>query len=692
MQLEKLNFNSKAKWAGIFFIVQSLLICFIPSYRYTFYLYIFLFLTGEIFYRKIIPDVMNPQKYIWLFSPLVGILIILIIGSYLIAYNASIKYLILLPIASLLFNLWHYRTFKFKDYWINSQLKNNSKLIVYNNLLILTLIVAPIILILTAPAGIAETSTPFRVGPDAALYTRMTQYLLDGGTWLAATARSPEYQGMELGDITKFTNSTMDWPFLYFYRWGLTTFQICNVLLNGLDHAYRTSFTSMIVPHLFLMGLIFYWLREKFKLGLYFSLLGAIGFTFNVNILNLWFEGFYGNMFSLFLYCFVYLLITIKLSNNDIPKKDTQKFFLLTALIFAAILVSYGEGLLFVLPCLLFLNVLSDIVIRRVFDYKLYLFLSLSLLLGVLIILPCQFLIDWFLISLKQTFQEGGNGYTQPYWALLNEILGFNNIYQHFSLENIALSLKRSAANNLITISSSVFILFILSRSFNKKISIFYLNAYFLLLIFFIFMYYKSPNNNYGFMKMYIFLLPILFVYFWRGICLFFINKQGIKVITSFTIIIILHSLTYVHSYSLNSVLVNKKFISEHRDMKDLKITNAVVLPLVSTEYITVLPSILAGVYFTNAWDKISITKVPQYSKYLEHKIYLLIEKNLYLEYKFEPKSIVYEGPYLMVIDSGHMVKDSLAGDLFDLSKINSKDIIDNLDISNIPPNSIAKE
>jgi hypothetical protein len=45
-----------------------------------------------------------------------------------------------------------------------------------------------------------------------------------------------------------------------------------------------------------------------------------------------------------------------------------------------------------------------------------------------------------------------------------------------------------------------------------------------------------------------------------------------------------------------------------------------------------------------------------------------------------------------MVIDSGHMVKDSLAGDLFDLSKINSKDIIDNLDISNIPPNSIAKE
>jgi hypothetical protein len=163
-------------------------------------------------------------------------------------------------------------------------------------------------------------------------------------------------------------------------------------------------------------------------------------------------------------------------------------------------------------------------------------------------------------------------------------------------------------------------------------------------------------------------------------------------VITSFTIVIILHGLTYIHSYNLNSVLVNKEFISEHRNMKDLKITNSVVLPLVSTEYITILPSILAGVYFTHAWDKISIIKAPQYSKYLEHKIYLLIEKNLYLNNKFQPKSIVYEGRYLMVIDSGLLVKDSLDGVFFDLSKINSKDIIANLDINNIPHNSIAKD
>jgi hypothetical protein len=684
MQLEKLILISKAKWAIIFFIVQFLLIYFIPSYRYTLIFYIILFLIGEIFYRKIIPDVMNPQKYIWLFSPLVGILITIIIGSYLIAFNTSIEYLILLPIASIFINLWRYKNFKFKDYSINNQLKNNSNLIAYNTLLILTLIVAPIILILAGPAGISDTSTPFRVGPDAALYTRMTQYLLDGGTWLAASTRSPEYQGMALGDITQFTNSTMDWPFLYFYRWGLTTFQICNVLLNGLDHAYKTSFTSMILPHLFLMGLIFFWLREKFKLALYFSILGAVGFTFNVNILNLWFEGFYGNMFSLFLYCFIYLLIAIKISNNDITQNDAKKIFILTALIFAAILASYGEGLLFVLPCLLFLNILTDFIIRRVFNYRLYIFLSLSLLLGIVIILPCQFLLDWFLISLKQIFQEGGNGYTQPYWASLNEILGFNNIYQHFSSEKIALALKRSPLNFFITISSTILILFILTRSFNAKISIFYLDAYLLLLIFFMFMYFKSPNNNYGFMKMYIFLLPILFVYFWRGICLFVNNRQGIKIISSITLVLILHGLTYVHSYYLNSVLVNKNYFSDHQNLSHLDITQSVIFSLVKTDWNITLPAVLPGTYLTDNWDNISLTKFPQYSRYLERKIYFLLEKENYLNSKFESNRVIYEGPFFVIIDSGLFVKSLLDGDKFNLKKFNFLDALNELNINKV--------
>jgi hypothetical protein len=125
----------------------------------------------------------------------------------------------------------------------------------------------PLILVLTYPVGLFNPSTPFRVGPDAALYSYMAQYLLDGGTWLKANLRASDYSGMDVGLITKFSNNTMDWPFLYFYRWGLVTLQICNTLINGMDHAFRSSFSSMLLPYFFLVGLIFYWLKEIFKIS-----------------------------------------------------------------------------------------------------------------------------------------------------------------------------------------------------------------------------------------------------------------------------------------------------------------------------------------------------------------------------------------------------------------------------------------
>ena len=159
-------------------------------------------------------------------------------------------------------------------------------------------------------------------------------------------------------------------------------------------------------------------------------------------------------------------------------------------------------------------------------------------------------------------------------------------------------------------------------------------------------MYFKSPNNNYGFMKMYIFLLPILFVYFWRGICLFVNNRQGIKIISSITLVLILHGLTYVHSYYLNSVLVNKNYFSDHQNLSHLDITQSVIFSLVKTDWNITLPAVLPGTYLTDNWDNISLTKFPQYSRYLERKIYFLLEKENYLNSKFESNRVIYEGPF----------------------------------------------
>lgn len=692
MYFKKLTSFNLSLLISILIAAQILFIFLLPSYRQTLCLYIFLLLTGLSFYQSIIPEFMSPKKYMWLFCPFLGLFSIVIFGSYLIAYSLSPKYLLLLPIFSAVFIIINYRKRLVNEVLGFSKAQIKEKLYVLEILLFLSGVIAPVTFILSYPAGILEPSTPFRVGPDAALYSYMAQYLIDGGTWLTANNRNFEYEGMDVGLITMFSNSTMDWPFLYFYRWGLVSLQICNMLINGLDHAFKSSFTSMLLPHFLMMGLIFYWLKEVFKMSTFIAILGAIGFIFNVNILNLWFEGFYGNMFSLCLYSFLYLLIALKLSIKDIRGNELIKTYSLTSFLFSVILLSYGEGLLFVIPCLLFLIFLYDAILGC-FNIKLYFYLGITLLISIIIVFPCQFLIDWFIISLKQTFQEGGNGYPQPYWASLNEILGFNNIYKYYDQDKVGFILKRTIFNNIINICSSIAIVYVLFNYFNfkKKTSQFYLVTYLLLIIFGFLMFFKNPANNYGFMKMYVFLLPILFVYFWVALDFTF-TKHKNKLLISATLVILLNGFSYLTSYSMNSFIVSNQFISEHQDMKNLKIRNAVVLPLVSTDYITVLPSILSCVYFTNAWDKVSIKKVPQYSKFLEDKIYLLIEKNLFLNHKFEPKNIIYEGPYLMVIDSGYQVRDSLEGDLFDFNKINGRNIIVNLNINHILPNSIFKE
>ena len=684
MQIKKLN---TIRITIILLLLTQLLSLYsFSTYKQTLLLYLFLTLIGLSFYQLIIPNFMEPRKYFYIFSPLLGLLILVVFGSYLIAYNLPPKFLLVLPFVSILLIAFIGRKSSANEIFKSFKLILSKESRLREILLFLTFIVMPLILLLTYPVGLFNPSTPFRVGPDAALYSYMAQYLLDGGTWLKANLRTSDYSGMDVGLITKFSNNTMDWPFLYFYRWGLVTLQICNTLINGMDHAFRSSFSSMLLPYFFLVGLIFYWLKEIFKISSFISIIGAVGFGFNVNIINLWFEGFYGNIFSLCLYCFLYLIIVLYLSKKELDGNDSIKFFILTSLLFSAILVSYGEGLLFVLPCIIFLKLITDAVIYRYLNYKLYFYLAFSLFIGIIIVLPCKFLLDWLVISLKQVFQEGGNGYPQPYWASINEILGFNNIYKNFSIENAGLLIQRTLFNKFIYILSSVFIIFILFRSYiyhkDKENITIYLISYLLLIIFGILSYFKNPNNNYGFMKMYIFLLPILFVYFWYAIDRFFQNHKD-KFISSIMVIFLLNGLSYIYSYSISSYIVEEKYISEHRHMKALNLKESVILPMVSTNYPFFLPSILSGVYFTSGWNRISLDEFPQYSKYLDKKILLLIEKNKLLDYKFNPERVIYEGTSLIIIDSGFYVVDTLDKNQINFYKIDFDDVIYKLNIKN---------
>ena len=93
------------------------------------------------------------------------------------------------------------------------------------------------------------------------------------------------------------------------------------------------------------------------------------------------------------------------------------QFILFASTVFAASLLSYGEGVFFVLPPFLVFVFIVDFLLNRSIKWAPYLAILGSACISLLIVLPCDFIVHWAILTLKQLTQEGGNGYTQPLWA-----------------------------------------------------------------------------------------------------------------------------------------------------------------------------------------------------------------------------------------------------------------------------------
>lgn len=661
-------------WILVLLIIQALVIYGNSAYRSSLIVYCYLLLIGfyPSMYLKI--EYLKLEKYVWLFAPLIGLIILYLTGAYTIAYNYSLKTLLFLPVLSIIIgSLYEY--YEIRNGKASAHFRQYGVQFIQEKLFFLTAIVLPISLILTSPAsseGIWDSlvSTPIRVGPDAALYSRMTQFLLDGGTWSIAKLGIPDFMGMRVGEITSYTNATMDWPFLYFYRWGLVTFQYMYVTLSGQDHTYRVAFTSMLIPVLLIGGIIFYWLREKFSLSIIASIAGSIGIIFNVNLLNLWYEGFYGNTYSLCMYAFFYLLV-VKAQDWKFNKGDNYfGQYLLISLVLASILVSYGEGLLFVCFPLIGIYFIVDLFIRKKINFKLLAMLLSCLAIAIIIVLPCQFIYDWFIISIKQITEEGGNGYPQPFWAAINEILGINNIYEGINSFNGGNALQRSNAAIIRTLLSSAFVGLILILHFkndnNKSNSILNISAYALTIFFVIYIYRVSPSNNYGYMKMYIFLLPLLYVYFYKasyGAGKFFRSVgdgYGNHIAVAISAVIFLNGISYIANYNKTSTLISPNLILSHAQLKNLDLNNKVFVPVLKGKFPNILPALFPAKWVTDGWYGWKIEGDRYFENLLDRNIYLFIEKVRCNSKSTVTRNVYYEDNNFIIIDSGKSIRSLL--------------------------------
>jgi hypothetical protein len=646
---------------------QVILMYALPAYRHVAITYVFLFLIGINIYLTLTPTFLKERFFYLLWIPFNGFLLLSVLGGYFIGFSIDIKYLV--PTLLAITTIGLLLNFMFNKNQFNllfTELKVDSSI----TLIYFTLIATPLILLLISPVLFAGHATsPYRIGPDMALYAKMAQYLLDGGTWIEANLIASDFTGMSPGEINRYSDATMSWPLMYYFRWGLTAFQATVATITSSRHVYETIFISMVIPYLFLCGLVLVWLKSRMGLGVVAALLGAIAFALNPNMINLWYEGFYGNTFSLCFFILILLMfINIRGMENFKVKNNIQSILLLS-LVFAASLLSYGEGVFFVaLPLFAFVFIV-DFLMNRSINWSPYLLILGSACIGLLIVLPGDFIVHWAILTLKQLTEEGGNGYMQPLWALPHEIFGFSSIYLNATPDVAGKLLSRSALKliaGLIFSCMILYSLFLYFKSKNKEENTLYITSILLVAVSACLVYYKSRDNNYTYMKTYVFFLPILFIIFWSSLIAFYekhvLNKISKNLFFLFlSIPIAINGIVYIFQYKDEATLIEKYKIALHGELKHINFDNVIMYPASMHTLRTMYPAILPTPWIVREyWNSDRWKDKPYYKNFINHKVYLFVEKEPGHSYEIQNGEVVFQNQCCLIVDSGKTVRDGI--------------------------------
>jgi hypothetical protein len=660
--------------SGVYLLVfvQIALLVLMPAYRNTVIIYLFLFVVGASLHAWMTPSFLR-QRFSWLaIIPLYGLIVVSVVGSYFIAFDVAIALLAPgLIILSLLCFLIQYRINRQKltaaFQW--PELKSSYR----GGLFTYTCVITPVILCMIIPVVMPGLpSSPFRLGPDMALYAKTAQFFLDGGTWTEAGLRATELANMTPGEITLYADATLTWPEMYYFRWGLTAYQASASIVTFASHTYETQFISMVIPYLLAGGLVFVWLNGFGGLSPAVSGLGAIAFVFNANLINLWFEGFYGNAFVLVFFVYV-LLIFINQREKNLSRTEFIRSTSTLSLLFAATLFSYPEAVAFIFVVYAGFIFLADLGYNRTIKWSSYGSLFVGGVVGILIVLPCGFLIKWLLLAFNLLTVQGGNGYQQPLWSLPGEILGFESIYLNTSVALIGQLLVRSVADNVLVYVTSCLALFVSIRYLirvKRPGNAIYIASMAMVIFSAVYVSYRLPQNNYTYMKMYVFHLPFLFLLFWNSLTSPGLDatKNSARALNyammlAFSFIFI-NGLLYIIQYRQEEMVVEKNRIALHKDLATTDFKNVILYPVFRGQ-----GHLIRDILHRNAYPAVlplpwiipgHWVGKPYFEKFRDDKVYLFVEKRPRRVYHYKQENLVFENPSFLIVDSGMKISDAL--------------------------------
>jgi hypothetical protein len=220
----------------------------------------------------------------------------------------------------------------------------------------------------------------------------------------------------------------------------------------------------------------------------------------------------------------------------------------------------------------------------------------------------------------------------------------------------------------------------------NRYLSLLNISAYVLTEIFVIYIYKVSPLNNYGYMKMYVFLLPLLYVYFFKA-C-YRVGQfskvggdgHGNYIVVAISAVIVLNGVSYVANYKKTSTLISPNHLLSHGKMKNLDLNNKLLLPVLKSKFPNTFPALIGAKWITEAWQGRKIEGDRYFDNLLDRKIYLYVERDECTSLPNGRGNFFYEDENFIIVDSGKSLRSQLTdGQL-------NKEILDKMSTSFVTP------
>jgi hypothetical protein len=640
--------------------------------------YILLAYLGLGIFALITPDSFKKPYLYALVSPGFGFLLLVIVGSWVMATNTAITWTMILSllIATGLNVLALWRANASIKTFIKGFRPAKKPLIK----VLLTGVLSLGILYLVILPGIREGNftTPLRIGPDSTGYAGAAQTLVEGGTLSSI--------GEELEAVTGQTNleeaKKANFQLLRFdlhcssefllkaLRWGYPTILSNMTWVTDLDSVYRLDFILLVFPWAMLLGLAYYAYRTIIKARWYTGWLLAAALALNCNLLNIYYEGSYAEVIAIPI-LFMLLLYLYNIRENDTfkNKREQIKQVVFVGFLGAALLSIWTEAFI-ILGIICFIILVLDLLqVHKTQKAWVFVF-GLGAVFTFILMAP----FTWSLILFYKNnlFIHLGNitqgGWWQPQWATLPEIMGWTNIYAHGSQPALV---QRSTTEVIIAFLGSIFIVaaalsYLISS--NKRNRSFWLAP----IVFILFIFFKTGfldnTINYQYYKAYTMFLPIIFLLVYAAI--FYLIKitnsrwrYGLYGIAAGCICLTIYSgVSYIKTFDKESSYVTEEMFAFNKYSESLN--NYVLMMPFASEYSQYVHwSELAATvkmnwcnfYFSQTY-KTQLIKGP----YLDMPVAIIFSGDDINKFSINSQDVVYSGQEFEIVKTPYKLGDRL--------------------------------